>query len=278
MRAIWKGSISFGLVNIPIGLYSATRSANEVKLKMLRASDLSPIRYKRVAEADDLEVPWEEIIKGFEYEKGQFVPISKSDFERVNIKSTQTVDIKEFVSLDEIDPMFFDRPYYLAPEKGGGKAYALLRNALQNSKKVGIAKVVIKTREHLAAVKPLGNALVLELMHFAEQLLDVSELKIPDQVDLGKKEIAMAESLIEGMTDQWEPEKYKDEYSEALLQVIEEKVAAGGKELPPARKPRPPGKVVDLVAVLQQSLDEAKARKKPDKTERKRSDKKKRAA
>jgi DNA end-binding protein Ku len=278
MRAIWKGSISFGLVNIPIGLYSATRSAHEVSLKMLRASDLSAIRYKRVAEADDQEVPWEEIIKGYEYEKGRYVPITKSDFERVNVRSTQTVDIKEFVNLDEIDPMFFDKPYFLAPEKGGEKAYALLRQALETSNKVGIAKVVIKTREHLAAVKPLGKALVLELMHFADQLLDVSDLKIPGHVELGKKEIAMAESLIEGMTDTWEPARYKDEYTEALLQVIEEKVAAGGKELPPAKKPRAPGKVVDLVAVLQESLDQAKARKKPEKPEKKPAEKKKRAA
>jgi len=156
-RAIWKGSISFGLVNIPVGLYSATRSANEVKFRMLRDSDQSPIRYKRVAEADEKEVPWEHIVKGYEFEKGRFVVMTDEDFEKVNVASNQTVDIRQFVELSSIDPVFFDQPYYLAPEKGGDKAYALLREALERSGKVGIAKVVIKTREHLAAVKPLGK-------------------------------------------------------------------------------------------------------------------------
>src|SRR5436190_23260861 len=230
MRPIWKGAISFGLVNIPVGLYSATKSSEEIKFRMLRDSDQSPIKYKRVAEADNKEVPWEHIAKGYEYEKGEYVILDAKDFERVNIKSNQTVDIKEFVSLEEIDPMFFDQPYFLAPEKGGDKAYALLRDALKKSGKVGIAKVTIKTREHLAAVKPLDGALVLELMHFADELADTHELNLPKNVDAGKKELAMAESLIKGMTDKWEPEKYKDEYRKGLMKVIEEKIASGGKE------------------------------------------------
>ncbi|MCI0746431.1 MAG: Ku protein [Verrucomicrobia subdivision 3 bacterium] len=263
MRTIWKGSISFGLVNIPVGLYSATRSANQVKFRMLRGSDQSPIRYKRVAEADGKEVPWEEIVKGYEYEKDQYVVLSDKDFERVKIASTQTVDIKEFVKLSEIDPMFFDEPYYLAPEKGGDKAYALLREALKKSNQVGVAKVVIKTREHLAAVKPLGKALVLELMHFADELVDPNELRLPSDGKVGQKEMNMAESLIEGMSGKWHPENYKDEYREALVQVIEEKIAAGGKELPAAKgKGRKPTNVVDLVAVLQESLKQAQGKKK----------------
>lgn len=263
MRAIWKGSISFGLVNIPVGLYSATRPGRDIKLRMLRSKDQSPIHFKRVAETDEKEVPWDQIVKGYEYEKGQFVIITEEDFERVNIKSTQTVDIKEFVDLEEIDPMFFDSPYFLAPEKGGDKAYALLREALKNSGKVGIAKVVIKTREHLAAVKPYGDALVLELMHFADELADVNELDLPRKMELGKKEMDMARSLIETMTDKWEPEKYKDEYIQALTKVIEEKVAAGGKELPAAAKAGvKPTKVIDLVAVLQESLKQTQQSKK----------------
>lgn len=255
MRAIWKGSISFGLVNIPVGLYSATRPASQIKLRMLRKGDLSPIKYKRVAEADDKEVAWEEIIKGYEYEKDQFIEITEEDFDRVNVDATQTVDIKEFVELDEIDPMFFDQPYFLAPEKGGDKAYVLLREALAKSGKVGIAKVVIKTREHLAAVKPLGKALVLELMHFSEELADPNELKLPNG-EAGKKELAMAESLIGQMSDKWEPEKYKDEYKDALVQLIEEKIAAGGEVVAPKAKARKPTNVVDLVSVLQQSLNQ----------------------
>ena len=254
-RAIWKGSISFGLVNIPVGLYSATRPGNDVKLRMLRDTDQSPIRYKRVAEADDKEVPWENIVKGYEYEKGQFVVLTPDDLDKVNVASNQTVDIREFVDLSEIDPMFFDQPYFLAPEKGGDKAYTLLREALQNSGKVGIAKVVIKTREHLAAVKPLGKALVLELMHFPDELADPNELNLPE-APVGKKELAMAEQLISSMSDKWQPKKWKDEYREGLMKLIEEKVAAPGHEM---RAPKAAGRkatnVVDLVSVLQESLN-----------------------
>src|SRR5436190_3985330 len=139
MRPLWKGAISFGLVNIPVGLYSATKSTEKVDLRMLRDSDQSPIRYKHVAEADGKEVPWEHIVKGYEYEKDQFVVVTKQDFERVQIKSSQTVDIREFVELKEIDPLFFDEPYFLAPEKGGEKAYGLLHEALNRSGKVGVA-------------------------------------------------------------------------------------------------------------------------------------------
>ncbi len=259
MRAIWKGSISFGLVNIPVALYSATRPANEIKFRLLRDSDQSAVKYKRVAEADAKEVPWDHIVKGFEYEKDSFVILTDKDFERVNIKSNQTVDIKEFVALEEIDPMFFDQPYFLAPEKGGDKAYVLLREALKRSGKVGVAKVTIKTREHLAAVKPLDDALVLELMHFAEELADTKELNLPKKVEAGKKELAMAESLIEGMSGDWEPEKYKDEYREGLMKVIQEKIKSGGKELPESRpKSAKATNVVDLVSILQQSLDQTK--------------------
>ncbi len=254
-RAIWKGSISFGLVNIPVGLYSATQPGNDIKLRMLRAKDQSPIKYKRVAEADEKEVPWEEIVKGYEYEKGEFVVVTEEDFDKVNVASNQTVDIREFVDLADIDPMFFEQPYFLAPEKGGDKAYALLREALEKSGKVGIAKVVIKTREHLAAVKPMGKALVLELMHFADELADPNELNLP-ALEPAKRELTMAEQLIESMSGKWKPEEWKDEYREALMHLIEEKAAAPGKA-PRAAKTagRKPTNVVDLAAVLQQSLN-----------------------
>ena len=261
MRAIWKGSISFGLVNIPVGLYSATRPANEVKFRMLRDTDQSPIKYKRVAEEDGKEVPWDHIVKGFEFEKGQFVIVTPKDFESVPVQSNQTVDIREFVDLAEIDPMFFDTPYFLAPEKGGDKAYVLLRDALKASGKVGIAKVAIKTREHLAAVKPLGDALVLELMHFAEELAEPTELKLPHKQEVGKKELTMAQSLINGMTDKWEPQKYTDEYRDALVKLIQKKVASGGKEMLAAPKSKKATNVVDLVSVLQESLNHAKSAK-----------------
>lgn len=256
MRAIWKGSISFSLINIPIALYPATRR-EELKFRLLRAKDLSPVNYKRVAEADGKEVPWEEIVKGYEYEKGKFVVLKDEDFKRADIEATQSVEILDFVELDEIDPIFFDKPYYLEPEKRGEKAYGLLREALAQSGKVGIAKVVIKTRQHLASVKPEKNLLVLELMHFAEEIIDTGELKIPADPKIGAKELAMAKDLISKMSGKWNPEQYKDEYRHALIDIINKKVESGGKEVPARGTTKKPTNVVDLVSVLQESLAQA---------------------
>src|SRR2546429_3019570 len=262
MRAIWKGSISFGLVNIPIALYPATRR-EELKFRLLRESDLSPVNYKRVAEKDGREVPWDEIVKGYEYEKGKFVVLNEKDFQRVDLEATQTVDIEDFVDLDEIDPMYFYKPYYLEPQKGGDKAYSLLREALADGKKVGIAKVVIKTRQYLAGVKALKHALVLELMHFAEELADPEKLHVPKKVEVGKREEEMAKALVDSMTSKWNPEKYRDDYREALMEVIEEKVESGGEEIEEKPKPKKEStKVIDLVAVLQESLAKAQGLKK----------------
>src|SRR4026209_1572380 len=261
-RAIWKGSISFGLVNIPIALYPATRR-EEFKFRLLRKSDLSPVNYKRVAEKDGKEVSWDQIVKGYEYEKGKYVVLKDEDFERVDLEATQTVDIQDFVDLEEIDPMFFYKPYYLEPEKGGDKAYALLRDALKDSNKVGIAKVVIKTRQYLAGVKPEDGALVLELMHFADELADPGKLHVPKDTEVGKREMTMAKSVIDGMSSKWNPEKYKDDYREALMELIEKKVEAGGKQMEEKPKKAPkPTKIIDLVSVLQKSLDQTGARKK----------------
>jgi DNA end-binding protein Ku len=261
-RAIWKGSISFGLVNIPIALYPATRR-EELKFRLLRKSDLSPVNYKRIAEKDGKEVSWDEIVKGYEYEKGKYVVLKDEDFERADLEATQTVDIQDFVDQEEIDPMFFYKPYYLEPQKGGDKAYALLRDALKDSGKVGIAKVVIKTRQYLAGVKPEDGVLVLELMHFADELADPGKLHVPKKTEVGKREMNMAKSLINSMSSKWNPEKYKDDYREALMEVIEEKVEAGGKEIEekPRKAPKPT-KVIDLVSVLQKSLEQTGAKKK----------------
>ena len=261
-RAIWKGSISFGLVNIPIGLYPATRK-EDLKFRLLRQSDLSPVNYKRVAEKDGKEVPWDQIVKGYEYEKGKYVVLKEEDFQRVDLEATQTVDILDFVDLDDIDPIYFYKPYYLEPQKGGDKAYTLLRDSLKQKKKVGIAKVVIKTREYLAGVKPDDGALVLELMHFADELVDTGKLNIPKKAEVGKRELHMATALIDSMSAKWDPEKYKDDYRQALMHVIEEKVEAGGKEIEEKpRKAAKPTKVIDLVKVLQQSLEQSGAKKK----------------
>ena len=261
-RAIWKGSISFGLVNIPIALYPATRR-EELKFRLLRKTDLSPVNYKRVAEKDGKEVPWDQIVKGYEYEKGKYVVLREEDFQRVDLEATQTVDIQDFVDLEEIDPMFFYKPYYLEPQKGGDKAYALLRDALKDTNKVGVAKVIIKTRQYLAGVKPEDSALVLELMHFADELVDPAKLHVPKKLEVGKREMDMAKSLIGSMTSKWQPEKYKDDYRKALMDVIEEKVEAGGKEIEekPRKAPKPT-KVIDLVSVLQKSLEQTGSKKK----------------
>jgi DNA end-binding protein Ku len=261
-RAIWKGSISFGLVNIPIALYPATRR-EELKFRLLRKSDLSPVNYKRVAEKDGREVAWDQIVKGYEYEKGKYVVLKEEDFQRVDLEATQTVDIKDFVDQEEIDPMFFYKPYYLEPQKGGDKAYALLRDSLKHTNKVGVAKVVIKTRQYLAGVKPEDGVLVLELMHFADELADPEKLHLPKKMEVGKREMNMAKSLIDSMASKWEPDKYKDDYREALMDVIEEKVEAGGKEIEekPRKAPKPT-KVIDLVSVLQKSLEQTGGKKK----------------
>jgi DNA end-binding protein Ku len=268
MRAIWKGSISFGLVNIPIAVYPATKK-EELRFRLLREKDLSPVNYKRVAEKDGKEVPWDEIVKGYEYEKGKYVVLKDEDFQRVDLEATQTVDIQDFVEVDEIDPIFFYKPYYLEPQKGGDKAYVLLRDALESSKKVGVAKVVIKTRQYLAGVKPEDDVLILELMHFAEELADPARLRVPKKLEPGKREMEMAKALIDSMSAKWNPEKYHDDYREALMEVIEEKVETGGTEIEEKPKPKKaPTKVIDLVSVLQQSLEQSGAAKKKSTSKR----------
>ncbi len=189
--------------------------------------------------------------------------LKNEDFQRVDLEATQTVDIQDFVAQEEIDTMFFYKPYYLEPQKGGDKAYVLLRDALEESKKVGIAKVVIKTRQYLAGVKAEDGVLVLELMHFAEELADSDQLHVPKKIEPGKREINMAKALIDSMSSKWNPEKYRDDYREALMEVIEGKVEAGGKEIEEKPKKAPkPTKVIDLVSVLQKSLEQTGAKRK----------------
>src|SRR6476620_11159370 len=261
MRTLWKGAISFGLVTIPVSLYPATRR-EELKFRMLRKSDLSPINYKRVAEADGKEVPWDEIVKGYEHEKGKYVILQEEDFTRVDVEATQTVDIINFVKIDDVDPLLFYKPYYLEAGKGGDKAYVLLRDALVESGKIAIATVVIRTRQHLAAVKPQKKGLMLELMHFPAELIDASEFKEPVEKPVGKAEMQMAKQLIQSMTSGWKPEQYTDEYHKALEKMIEEKIDHGDeKQSAPAKKIKPTN-VVDLVSVLQQSIQQTKANSK----------------
>jgi DNA end-binding protein Ku len=256
MRPTWKGSISFGLVYIPIAVYPATRE-EKLSFRQLRKRDLSPIKYKKVAETDMKEVPADEIVKGFEYERGRYIVLSDEDFEKVRIESTHSIDITDFVEMEQVDPKFFYKPYFLEPGKGGEKAYALLHKALSGTGKIGIAKVVISNREYLAAVKPDGLFLVLELMHFASEVLTPEELNRP-KTELNDKEVKMANALIESMSSDWDPKKYRDEYRDAVMEMIEQK--AKNKQLPaaPAAAPRTTN-VVDLVKVLQESINRSRS-------------------
>ena len=259
MRPVWKGSISFGLVYIPISVYPATRE-EKLSFRQLRASDLSPIRYKKVAEADMKEVSADQIVKGFEYERGQYVVLKEEDFEKVRIESTHSIDITDFVGLEQVDPKFFYKPYFLEPQKGGEKAYALLHKALSGTGKIGIAKVVISNREYLASVKPDGLFLILDLMHFASEILSPEQLKNGPINAVSDKELKMAQSLIESMSTLWEPEKYRDEYRNAVMEMIEQKAKKKVVVEKPLPAPRTTN-VVDLVKVLQESLNRNQALK-----------------
>src|SRR4029079_10116602 len=226
-RAIWKGSISFGLVNIPVGLYAA-ETRDEISFKLLDKKTMSPIHYKRVSEESGKEVPWEETVRGYELSSGKYVVMSDEDLKRAAPEATQTIDITDFVDLDDISPLYFDKPYYLGPDKKGAKAYALLREVLRRTGKVGIAKVVIRTRQYLSAVVALGDVLTLELMRYAHELRDPSELDVPKGKEgVSERELDMAERLVEGMGDAWDPERYKDDYRRDLMKMIKERAEAG---------------------------------------------------
>jgi DNA end-binding protein Ku len=259
-HAIWSGAINFGLVTIPVKLFTAVRT-DELSFNMLHKKDEGRIKYERICSVDEKPVPWDEIVKGYEYEKGQYVVLTDDDFKKVNPEATQSVDILEFVEIDKINPMYFDKPYYLEPSKQGRHAYALLREALTTTNRVAIARVVIRTKEYIAAVKPIGQALVLELMHWANEIVDSGTLDLPDEAKLPEAEIKMAKMLIDTMSvDQFEPDKFANKYHDELLAMIEARAA--GKELPKAAKKAPSrGKVVNLMDVLAQSLEESKKRR-----------------
>src|SRR6185503_18651996 len=259
MRAMWKGNISFALVSIPISLFSATRR-NELSFHYLHKKDMSPVSYKRFCDSENTEVPWEEITRGFEYEKGQYIEITDEDLDKADVELTKTIQIQEFVQGDEIDPVYFDKPYYLEPQKGGERAYALMRDALAQSNKVGIAKVVMKSREHLAAVKSVGNLLTLQTMRFAHEIVDSGSLNLPSKAEISKKEMDLANTLIDSMSDTFDPNRYKDDYYEKVMSVIQMKLAGITPQVPVVAGPGP-AKVVDLMEVLKQSLSETKKAK-----------------
>jgi len=258
-HAIWSGAINFGLVTIPVKLFTAVKT-DELSFNMLHKKDEGRIKYERTCSVDGKPVPWDEIVKGYEYEKGQYVVLTDEDFEKVNPEATQSVDILEFVDLDRINPMYFDKPYYLEPTKQGRHAYALLRETLAQSARVAIARVVIRTKEYIAAVKAIDDALVLELMHWASEIVDADTIDIPERVKLPEKEMKMARMLVDTMSvDEFEPEKFTNKYRDELLTMIDARAA--GKELPKPKKAPARAKVVNLMDVLAQSLEESKKRR-----------------
>jgi DNA end-binding protein Ku len=255
-RAIWSGAISFGLVNVPVKLFSAV-SPKDVRFNQLEEGTNARIKQKRVSADTGMEVPYEKIIKGYEVAPGQYVPITPEELESLDPESTRSIDIEDFVELEQIDPIFYERPYYLVPEKGGAKAYALLVQAMKESGKIGIARFVLRTKQYLAAIRPLGDVLVLETMLYADEVNDVDELEgVPSGVDVSDRELKMARQLIETLGSDFEPERYKDEHRERVLELIERK--AEGQEIVIEEPTEEPARVVDLMAALEASLEAAK--------------------
>ena len=261
-RGLWKGAISFGLVNVPVELFSAQKRSAEVDLTMLDRRDLAPVGYKRVNKATGKEVPWEDVVKGYEYEDDKYVVLSEEDFRRANPEAAKTVDIVAFVDLADIAPFYFETPYYLGPGKRGEKAYALLRDAMAKAGKAGIASVVIRTKQYLAALIPQGEALVLNTLRYHKELKNADDLEIPEKLKGQKpssKELDMALRLIDDMAHDWKPERYHDTYHEDLMKRIEEKIKAGETEeiTEPEKEERPAkgAEVVDLMALLRKSVE-----------------------
>src|SRR3954451_20080927 len=222
-RALWKGSISFRLVNIPIELHTAVRD-HRPKFRMLHAADKSPVKYERVCIRDGHPVAWEDLVKGYEYAKGHFVVLTKDDFKAAAVEKTRTIDIIDFVDADAIDDRFFETPYYLVPAKGGERAYALLREAIRESERIGIAKFILRDAQHLAAIEVIENAIVLSVMRFADELVDVSQFDLPASEGVRKPELDMAKALLNSLAAEWNPEKYTDKYRDNLMRIIQGKV------------------------------------------------------
>ena len=251
-RALWKGSLAFGLVNIPVELHTAVRDSRP-RFRMLHAKDKSPVKFERVCAREGKPVAWEDLVKGYEYQKGHFVVLTKEDFQQAALEKNRTVDIRNFVNGEEIDDRFFETSYYLTPQKGGERSYALLREAIRQAKLVGIATIVLRDAQHLAALEVKGDAMVLTMMRYAEELVDTSEYTFPASGEIRKGELQMARTLVEQLADEWDPTQYTDEYRANLMKIIKGKMKGKTVELEEATEPRS-AEVVDLMERLRQSL------------------------
>jgi DNA end-binding protein Ku len=263
-RALWKGSISFGLVNIPVELHTAVRDSRP-RFRMLHARDKSPVKFQRVCAREGKPVAWEELVKGYEYEKGRFVVLTKEDFQMAALEKSRTVDIRNFVDPSEIDDRFFETSYYLTPGKGGEKAYALLREAIRETGRVGIATIVLRDAQHLAALEVIKDAMVLTMMRYAEELVDVKEYKFPKATEIRKPELQMARTLVENLADDWDPSQYTDEYRQNLMKIIKAKLKGKEPDLEVEVEPQS-AEVVDLMERLRQSLQGTGGTRKQAKT------------
>ena len=257
VRSIWSGSLSFGLVNVPVKVVSAVRQ-KDVRFHMLHAADGARIQQKRVCSADGEEVPYEEIVKGYQVGTDEYVTVTDEEMGALDPEKTQTIDIQDFVDIYQIDPIYYEKPYYLVPEKGAGKAYKLLLQAMAEAQKIAIARVVMRTKEHLVAVRPVGNVLAMTTLVYHDELVDQADLEVPEKGAPTEKELAMAQQLIDALTTDFDPEKYHDEYRERVMHLIESK--AEGKEVvtPPRRETV---RTKDLADALAASLAAAKERR-----------------
>jgi len=273
-KVVWKGAVTFGLVYVPISLYPGSRQ-NELDLDLIDKRDFAPVGYKRVNKRTGEEVPQEDLVKGYEYEEGKYVVLSNEDIRQANVEATQTVEIRAFVDVAQIPAAFFDTPYHMEPGKGGEKAYALLRETLERTGRVGVATVVIRTRQYLAAVIPVGTALVLNTLRYADEIRSSAELALPEKdpkhLGITPKELAMAARLVEDMTEDWAPETYRDTFRDDLMARIEKKIRSGETHVVTqaseerAEPPSSSAQVIDLMSMLKQSLDKTK---RPDRSDR----------
>ena len=258
MRPTWTGTLTFGLVAIPVTMHSAVRSKERISFRMLHKEDLSPIKYERVCEAEGEPVPWNEIVKGYEYKKGKFVVLSEEDFKAAAVESSKTIEILGFVDAEEIDPRYFETPYFLLPGKSAEKPYALLREAIRKTGKVGIGKVIMRTNSyHLVSIRTDGEALTLEIMRFADELVDDSTFSFPSSDSVRPQELNMAQALIENLAEPFDPSKYRDEYRANLMKIINTKMKGKKIEYDEPEEPAATP-VIDLMSRLQASLDQGK--------------------
>lgn len=265
MRAVWKGAISFGLVNIPVDLVSAQQS-NDLKFNLLDSRNNSRVRYERINEETGEEVPWNQIVKAYEFSEDNYVIVTEEDFEKADIKAMKTIDIETFINREELQLKYFEKPYYIQTKRGGEKAYVLLLDALKKTDKIAIARVVIRTKEYLAAIYPQDDLLILNLIRFDQELKSVEDVKIPENVKVTKKELDLAVKLIEDMTEEWDPTQYKDEYRAALMERITAKAEGEGLVEDEEEEEEDSGKVIDIMDLLKKSVEGNKDKSKEKST------------